>query len=248
VLGDEIKNHLEEINFANDSLTSLNRELEGFSYSVSHDLRAPLRAINGYAKIIFEDYHDKLDEDGVNALNTILNNSKKMGELIDALLEFSRLGRKEVNKSELNMNEIADSVIAELKSENLNKVTIIREEMPPAHGDSTLIRSVWTNLISNALKYSNRADKSLIEIGAYAENGDMVYFVKDNGAGFDMAYYDKLFGVFQRLHSQEEFAGTGIGLAMVQKILMRHHGKIWAQSKVNEGSTFYFTLPIMNLN
>jgi PAS domain S-box-containing protein len=248
VLGDEIKNHLEEINFANDSLTSLNRELEGFSYSVSHDLRAPLRAINGYAKIIFEDYHDKLDEDGVDALNTILNNSKKMGELIDALLEFSRLGRKEVNKSELNMNEIADSVIAELKSENLNKVTIIREEMPPAHGDSTLIRSVWTNLISNALKYSNRADKSLIEIGAYAENGDMVYFVKDNGAGFDMAYYDKLFGVFQRLHSQEEFAGTGIGLAMVQKILMRHHGKIWAQSKVNEGSTFYFTLPIMNLN
>jgi PAS domain S-box-containing protein len=248
VLGDEIKSHLEEINFANHSLTSLNKELEGFSYSVSHDLRAPLRAINGYAKIIFEDYHDKLDEEGVDALNTILNNSKKMGELIDALLEFSKLGRKEVIKSELNMTEIVDGVIGELKSDNLNNASIVRKEILPAYGDSTLIKSVWTNLISNALKYSNKTHRSAIEIGSYAENGEMVYFVKDNGAGFDMVYYDKLFGVFQRLHSQEEFAGTGIGLAMVQKILMRHHGKIWAQSKVNEGSTFFFTLPAMNLN
>lgn len=225
-------------------ISAVNSELEAFSYSISHDLRAPLRAINGYAKILHEDYASYLDADGISALNSIHSNSKKMGELIDALLAFSKLGRKQVTTSQLNM----DALVKLVKEETANKSSKIEftlHELLPAKGDQVLIKQVWVNLISNAIKYSNQKLKSMIEIGSYSKDNLVIYYVKDNGAGFDMQYYDKLFGVFQRLHSQEEFEGTGIGLAIVQKIIQRHNGAVWAESKLNEGTCFYFSLPAL---
>lgn len=225
---------------------SVNKELEAFTYSVSHDLRAPLRAINGYAKILHEDYTTILDEDGMNTLNAIMKNSKRMGELIDDLLAFSRLGRKIVTVSEINMSVLVKSVTEEAMVGNNGDVEFVIKELLPAKGQQALIKQVWVNLISNAIKYSKHKPKIIIEIDSYNKDNMIVYSVKDNGAGFDMQYYDKLFGVFQRLHSQEEFEGTGIGLAIVQKIIQRHNGTAWAESKINEGASFYFSLPIIN--
>lgn len=226
--------------------TAVNKELEAFTYSVSHDLRAPLRAINGYSKILQEDYAMKLDADGISSLNAILNNSKKMGELIDDLLAFSRLGRKEITTSEINMNILVKSVKEEEIIGNSNEIEFKINELPSAMGQQALIKQVWVNLISNAIKFSKNQPKITIEIGSYFKDNVVVYYIKDNGAGFEMQYYDKLFGIFQRLHSQEEFEGTGIGLAIVQKIVTRHNGKVWAESKLNEGSCFYFSLPTIN--
>jgi len=231
---------------AEEQLLAVNKELEAFTYSVSHDLRAPLRAINGYAKILQEDYVEKLDADGMNSLSAILNSSKKMGELIDDLLAFSRLGRKVVTTSEINMTGLVKSVKEEEMIGNSNEIEFVIPELLPAKGQQALIRQVWVNLISNAIKYSKHKPKISIEIGSYYKDNLVVYYVKDNGAGFDMQYYGKLFGVFQRLHSQEEFEGTGIGLAIVQKIINRHNGTVWAESKLNEGSCFYFSLPNIN--
>lgn len=228
---------------AEEQLQAVNKELEAFSYSVSHDLRAPLRAVNGYAKILQEDYAEKIDEDGISALQSIMNNSKKMGVLIDDLLAFSRLGRKEIATSEINMHTLVRSVRDEVLNGEEKETEFKIEQLPPAFGDQSLIRQVWVNLISNAIKYSQRNPRPLIEIGAHSNGSTVEYYVKDNGAGFDMQYYDKLFGVFQRLHSQEEFEGTGIGLAIVQKIISRHNGTIRAEAKINEGACFYFTLP-----
>ncbi|MBB2144302.1 GHKL domain-containing protein [Pedobacter sp. LMG 31464] len=220
-----------------------NKELESFSYSVSHDLRAPIRGINGYSRILVEDYGDKLDAEGTQVLQAIINNSKKMGELIDDLLAFSKLGRKEVTFSEINMVNLVNSVIEEMLLEDDENIPQFKiDVLPPANGDKSLIKQVWINLISNAIKYSKHKEKTNIEIGAYKKDNLVVYYVKDEGAGFDMQYYDKLFGVFQRLHSQEEFEGTGIGLAIVQKIVNRHNGTVWAESKVNEGTCFSFSL------
>ncbi|TSD67077.1 GHKL domain-containing protein [Inquilinus sp. KBS0705] len=229
-------------------LESVNKDLESFSYSVSHDLRAPIRAINGYTKILKEDYEEILDEAGINVLQSIIDNSKKMGTLIDDLLAFSKLGRKQVTVSDINMDELVQSV----KDELINEVSdcIPEFKIAPlitAQGDRSLIKQVWINLISNAIKYSRYKNQILIEIGAFEKDKHVVYYVKDYGAGFDMQYYDKLFGVFQRLHSQEEFEGTGIGLAIVQKVVHRHYGKVWAESKLNEGTTFYFSLPNNNI-
>jgi signal transduction histidine kinase len=229
-------------------LETANKELESFSYSVSHDLRAPIRAINGYAQILEEDYTGKFDEDGTKALHSIMANSKKMGCLIDDLLAFSRLGREQVTVSEINMNTLVTSVIEELLTEDPeNRVKLKLSPLPHARVDPALIKQVWINLISNAIKYSKYKPKTNIEIGASKDDGFVVYHVKDHGAGFDMQYYDKLFGVFQRLHSQEEFEGTGIGLAIVQKIVHRHNGTVWAESKPDEGTCFYFSLPDIQL-
>jgi len=228
---------------AEDELMLVNKELEAFTYSVSHDLRAPLRAINGYAKIIQEDYALVLQDDGMNSLNAIMNNSRKMGELIDDLLAFSRLGRKVVETSEIIMSSLVTSVRDEELVGNTANIEITIHELHPALGQQALIKQVWVNLISNAIKYSKHKAKSIIEIGSYYKGNKVVYYVKDNGAGFDMQYYDKLFGVFQRLHSQEEFEGTGIGLAIVQKIVTRNNGAVWAEAKVDEGACFYFSLP-----
>jgi len=225
-----------------DQLHSVNKELEAFSYSVSHDLRAPLRAINGFAKILFEDYASTLDADGIDSLNAIMNNSKKMGILIDDLLAFSRLGRKEISTSLINMTDLVKSVKEEELTGNTNEIEFLIHTLPPAKGDQALIKQVWVNLISNAIKYSKHKPKSKIEIGSYHKGHEIVYFVKDNGVGFDMQYYNKLFGVFQRLHSSVEFEGIGVGLAIVQKIVHRHKGIVWAESKLNEGACFYFSL------
>jgi light-regulated signal transduction histidine kinase (bacteriophytochrome) len=227
-------------------LENANKELGSFSYSVSHDLRAPIRAINGYTKILQEDYADKLDTDGMSVLHSILRNSKKMGDLIDDLLAFSKLGRKQVTVCEIDMDALVQVVKDEFifeEGENIPQYTFIK--LPNAWGDQSLIKQVWINLISNAIKYSKHKEKTSIEIGGYLKDNYVLYYVKDKGAGFDMQYYDKLFGVFQRLHSQEEFDGTGIGLAIVEKIVQRHNGTVWADSVINEGSCFSFSLPLI---
>jgi PAS domain S-box-containing protein len=238
-----VETDVTELKNSEEQLLEANKELEAFSYSVSHDLRAPLRAISGYSKILQEDCASKLTADEMNNLNSILNNSQKMGGLIDDLLTFSRLGRTQLTTSEINMVDLVQSVIEEEMVNKSNEIEFIVNDLPSAKGTLTLIRQVWINLISNAIKYSNQNPKARIEIGAYYKDRFIVYFVKDNGAGFDMKYYDKLFGVFQRLHSQDEFQGTGIGLAIVQKIIHRHHGTVWAESTLKENTTFYFSLP-----
>jgi len=228
-------------------LEAVNKELEAFSYSVSHDLRAPIRGINGYAQILEEDYADKLDADGMAVLHSIRKNSKKMGQLIDDLLAFSKLGRKQVTVADINMNSLVNILKEDFLAEDTEgRISFNIEDLPPAKGDQALIKQVWINLLSNAIKYSKNKPETPIAIGAYAEGTHIVYYVKDNGAGFDMQYYDKLFGVFQRLHSQEEFEGTGIGLAIVQKIVNRHNGTVWAKSKLNQETFFYFSLPNIN--
>ncbi|MBC7865098.1 MAG: PAS domain S-box protein [Bacteroidia bacterium] len=232
-----------------EQLEAVNKELEAFSYSVSHDLRAPLRAISGYTKILEEDYGVQIDEDGRKILKTILLNSKKMGNLIDDLLAFSKLGRKQVTVSEINMMSLVDAVKEELFFEDSEIKTEFKlNALPAAKGDRSLIKQVWTNLISNAVKYSKYKVTPHVEIGAYEKDQQIVYYIKDNGAGFDMQYYNKLFGVFQRLHSSAEFEGTGIGLAIVQKIVQRHNGTVWAEAKPGEGACFYFSLPLVPKN
>ncbi|MEO7975526.1 ATP-binding protein [Flavobacterium sp.] len=236
-----------ELFLANSELKKAQEELEAFSYSVSHDLRAPIRAINGYTQILVEDHAKFIDDDGQKILQAVIHNSRKMGLLIDDLLAFSKLGRKQVTSEPVNMGVLVNDVINEVVSENGNTIPVFDiGPIIPAVGDASLIKQVWINLISNAIKYSKYKPEILIKISSYTEKDKIVYCVKDFGAGFDMEYYDKLFGVFQRLHSQEEFDGTGIGLAIVQKIINRHHGTVWAESKLGQGAAFYFTLPNIN--
>lgn len=220
-----------------------NKELESFSYSVSHDLRAPLRSINGYAQIIQEDHAQQLSEEAKRMLNVIRNNAKKMGVLIDDLLAFSRMGRKEVVRLEIDFNQMVEPIIAELEKGTDKPVAITVKKLHPAQGDPALLSQVFVNLISNAIKYSSKKETPQVEIGSFEKEDEYVYYVKDNGAGFDMQYAHKLFGVFQRLHSNEEFEGTGVGLAIVQRIIVKHGGRVWAEGKTNEGATFYFSLP-----
>lgn len=219
-----------------------NKELESFSYSVSHDLRAPLRAINGYTKMIQEDYSGIFDEEGQRLFENIKSNAEKMGTLIDDLLSFSRLGKKPVQKSKVDTREIVDNVLKEVNKSANPAVQIKIHSLAPSDGDPALLVQVWTNLISNAIKYSSKKEKPEIEIGSMQSGEETIYYIKDNGAGFDMRYIDKLFGVFQRLHSSSEFEGTGVGLAIVYRIVTKHGGRIWAEAKVDEGATFYFTI------
>lgn len=233
-----------ELTLANDELKKAQEELEAFSYSVSHDLRAPIRAINGYTQILIEDHIDAIDDDGKNVLNGIIKNSNKMGVLIDDLLAFSKLGRKQVSAVNINMKTLVTGVISDLTIEKDENTPLFEiDELAPANGDPSLIKQVWINLISNAIKYSKYKSETRIKITSTSKNDKIIYSIKDWGAGFEMEYYDKLFGVFQRLHSQDEFSGTGIGLAIVQKIVNRHHGTVWAESKLDAGAKFYFSLP-----
>jgi light-regulated signal transduction histidine kinase (bacteriophytochrome) len=221
-----------------------NKELESFSYSVSHDLRAPLRAVNGYAQILKESYGTQLEPEASRLMNNIMNNATKMGRLIDDLLTLSRLGRKELVKINIPMHDMVTNLCGEIKNgQNNRNIQFQINELQPAKGDSGVIKQAWVNLISNAVKFSKLKEKAIIEIGSEVKGDEIIYYIKDNGVGFDMRYADKLFGVFQRLHSDEEFEGTGVGLAIVQRIISKHGGSVWAEGKVNEGATFYFSLP-----
>lgn len=229
---------------ANADVTQLNKDLESFTYSVSHDLRAPLRSVNGYANVLIEDYGEQLDDEAKRVIGVIAKNGRRMGQLIDDLLNFSRLGRKELQLTAISMDVMVHSVIDEIREtgENLN-AQIDVQALPAAKADMQMMRQVWHNLIANALKYSGKNDKPVITIGSTEQEGDVVYFVKDNGVGFNMLYVDKLFGVFQRLHKSDEFEGTGVGLALVKRITDRHKGRVWAEGELGKGATFYFSLP-----
>lgn len=230
----------------NEELEYSNKELESFSYSVSHDLRTPLRALDGYCKILQEDYAQISDAERERIIGKIRYNAKKMGTLVDDLIAFSRLGKKEIKKSKINMNEMVEMVLSELNDSLSHKAAIKLENLLPANADKSLLQQVWINLISNAVKYSSKKEKPEVKIGSVESENEVKYYIKDNGAGFNMEYVSKLFGVFQRLHSENEFQGTGIGLAIVHRIIEKHGGKIWAEGKENEGATFYFTLPNNN--
>jgi PAS domain S-box-containing protein len=223
-------------------LEATNKELESFSYSVSHDLRAPLRAIDGFALMIEEDSGERLDAEGTRHLAVIRENSRKMGCLIDDLLVFSRLGRQPVANRDVNIESIVREVIEETVALGASPKFEVGP-LPPARGDRALLRQVWLNLIANAVKYSGKALEPSIQITGIRVGGENQYSVRDNGVGFDMAYADKLFGVFQRLHRADEFAGTGVGLAIVHRIVTRHGGRVWAEGKVNQGAVFSFALP-----
>ncbi|HEY3369226.1 MAG TPA: PAS domain S-box protein [Prolixibacteraceae bacterium] len=224
-------------------LEAINKELEAFSYSVSHDLRAPLRSIDGFSNKILKDYGDLFDEQGKDYFFRVKNASQHMGHLIDDLIKLSRISRVEINTEAINLSLMASSIVTELKESDPERKTgfYIQDEMM-AHGDKNLIQIALQNLLENAWKYSRNEPFSKIEFGTLLKNEQRVYFIRDNGVGFDMKYADKLFGAFQRLHSLSEFEGTGIGLATVQRIIRRHHGTIWADSEVNVGTTFFFTL------
>lgn len=224
-------------------LEETNKELESFSYSVSHDLRAPLRAINGNARILEEDYLDKLDEEARYVLGKIHNNVKRMDRLIEDLLAFSKIGKKAVRRSRINMEDQVRNVIADIEGATTHNASIKIQALPAACVDPSLFSQVWINLISNAIKYSGKKAHPEIEIGSDVQGKETVYYVKDNGAGFDMLYADKLFGTFQRLHDASDFEGSGIGLAIVKRIITKHGGRIWAEAKIDEGATFYFAIP-----
>ena len=225
-------------------LEMTNKDLESFSYSVSHDLRAPLRAIDGFSRILEEDYSKKLDEDGKRTLNTIIESTKQMGRLIDDLLAFSRLGRQEVKKQEIDMSVLANEVYDELKRQYPDRDIDFRiKKLPSAYADASLMRQVWINYLSNAIKFTRNNPNAVIEVSAKGDDDSVTYYIKDNGAGFDMAYANKLFGVFQRLHAQKDFEGTGVGLAIVKRVVDRHGGTVSAKAEVNKGATVSFTLP-----
>ncbi|HMJ67347.1 MAG TPA: PAS domain S-box protein [Cyclobacteriaceae bacterium] len=223
-------------------LEAVNKELEAFSYSISHDLRAPLRIIDGFATILMEDA-DGHDERIAKHARTISRNATRMGQLVDDLLNFSRLGRTQIKVTVVDMRGLVDQVLEEFQAADLIKTANINiNDLHPAKGDGSLIKQVWVNLLSNAIKYSSKKEKPVVELGMVPKADPPTWFVKDNGAGFSMDYASKLFGVFQRLHKQDEFDGTGVGLALVQRIVLRHGGRVWAESKLNEGATFFFTL------
>lgn len=224
-------------------LEAANKELEAFSYSVSHDLRAPLRAIDGFTSMLLEGYSSLLDAEGKRLCGVISGSARDMGRLIDDLLAFSRVGRTAMHVSDVDMAAMARAICYEVTSPGERERIEFRiAQLPPAQADPSLLRQVWTNLLSNAVKFTSKKEKALIEIGAEELPGGTVYSVKDNGAGFEMQYKNKLFGVFQRLHSTKEFEGTGVGLAIVQRIVVRHGGKVWAEGETGKGASFSFTL------
>ena len=239
------KRNEEKTEKLNVELSAIVKELGAFSYSVSHDLKAHLRAIAGFSSILSEEYAPKLDDNGRRLIGVINDNTRVMEQLIDDLLKLARMAKQPIDVVNIDMTTLAQSVCHELE-EGFSRDRVIEvsvKPLPPARADYTLVRQIFTNLISNAMKFTAHKDKAVIEIGGYDKDGDCVYYVKDNGAGFDMKYKDKLFGVFQRLHGQDEFSGTGVGLAIVSNAVLRHGGKAWAQGQVDKGATFYFTLP-----
>ena len=245
------REHLEELvgertndlEISNRYLNEAIKELETFSYSISHDLKAPLRAISGFSGMLSQDYSGSLDEEGNRILNVINENAVQMGQQIDDILKYSRTARKPLESGEINIKKLAEGVISELKGDYKDRDIVFDiQEMPNCKGDSVLIKQVLMNLISNAIKFTGNEKKAEIELGSMQADNEIIYYVKDNGVGFNMKYADKLFGLFQRLHSTKEFEGTGVGLALVQRLIYKHRGKVWAEAEVNKAATFYFSL------
>jgi signal transduction histidine kinase len=227
-----------------EKLNNVNQELEAFTYSVSHDLRAPLRAIEGFSKFLLSDYSEKLDEEGKRFISVIRDNTKKMDQLITDLLRLSRVTKSEMTFTKIGMAQLAAATYNEIATEEEKQAfEFIVEDIPDAKGDTTLIKQVWSNFIGNSLKYSAKSEHKKINIGYLNDENSITYFVRDSGAGFNSKYKDKVFGVFQRLHKDNEFKGTGVGLAIVKRILDKHNGKVWAEGAVDKGATFYFSLP-----
>ncbi len=239
------KHHLEElVDQKTRQLKAANKELEAFSFSVSHDLRAPLRSMEGFSQILLSKYSDKINSEVRDYLNRIRNSSRQMSQLIDDLLQLARITRKEVKKEKVNLSKLAKEEISRIRQQDKRrKADISIQEQVFAFGDRTLIRIALYNLLDNAWKFTGPRETACIEFGSSDGGQDEIYFVKDNGVGFDEKYKGKLFGAFQRLHSESEFPGTGIGLATVQRIIHKHEGEIWAESKLGKGATFYFTIP-----
>lgn len=226
------------------ALAETNKELEAFTYSVSHDLRAPLRAIDGFSKMLVRDHETKLDEEGKRKLDIIRSNAQRMGQLIDDLLSLSRLGHRAMSHCAIEMKDLAEEVWKELSVLNPGiNVKLRFGPSPCAYGDRILVKQVIFNLLSNAIKFTAARRDGVVEIGGCGKENEALFYVKDNGVGFDMQYYDKLFGIFQRLHDPREYDGMGVGLAIVQRVIHRHGGRVWAEGKVGEGAVFYFTLP-----
>jgi light-regulated signal transduction histidine kinase (bacteriophytochrome) len=239
----ELNRAKDELQTVNAALETANRELESFSYSVSHDLRAPLRSIDGFSQALLEDYGEKLDEEGKDNLQRVRGATQRMGELIDDMLNLSRVSRTEIRLETVDLSAMARTIAAELRrSQPERQVEFVIAEGMVADGDGGLLKAALENLIGNAWKFSGKRTAAKIEFGITEHEGNSAYFVRDNGAGFNTAYADKLFGAFQRLHGQNEFSGTGIGLATVQRVVHRHGGQVWAEGEVGKGATFYFTL------
>ena len=240
----EIFQSSQKLQAANQQLETANHELEAFSYSVSHDLRAPLRGVDGYVRMLQEDYGDRLDAEGNRLIGVVSSEAKRMGRLIDDLLAFSRMGRQQMQRNPVDMADLARGVFENLTSAAPGTAPRFElQPLPTAQGDAAMLRQVFANLLGNAVKFSRHQAAPVIDVGGSSRDGENTYYVKDNGAGFDEQYRHKLFGVFQRLHSEEEFEGTGVGLALVQRVIHRHGGKVWAESKPGLGAIFYFTLP-----
>ncbi|TLY31274.1 MAG: PAS domain S-box protein [Nitrospirae bacterium] len=232
----------QEIQQHSVALEAANKELDAFSYSVAHDLRAPLRAIDGFSRVLLEEHAPTLPPEAQHYLNAVRRNSQRMGLLIDDLLAFSRLSRQPLNKQLVRPADLVRQCVDELRAEQQGRrVEIAIGDLPACQADPALLKHVWMNLMSNALKYTRKQEVAVIEVGSREQAGACVYFVKDNGVGIDMQYADKLFGVFQRLHRPEDYEGTGVGLAIVQRVIHRHGGRVWAEAAVNKGATFYFT-------
>ncbi|MBN9522084.1 two-component sensor histidine kinase [bacterium] len=230
---------------ANAQLAAANQELEAFSYSVSHDLRAPLRSIDGFSRILLEDFAGSLPDEAKEYLQDVRASARHMGQLVDDLLAFARLSRQPIRAQQVRTGEVVRQCLEELRAEREGRqVELVVADLPPCTGDAALLKQVWVNLLANALKYSRKAAAARVEVGfsTAGEAGEVTYFVRDNGVGFDMRYAHKLFGVFQRLHRAEEFEGTGVGLAIVQRVVHRHGGRVWADARPGEGATFFFTL------
>jgi len=227
-----------------EQLQNANKELEAFAYSVSHDLRAPLRSIIGYSNILAEEYHDKVDEEGHRIIHTIIKNTNRMGQLIDDLLEFSRMGRKNLSRDPVNMSTLVNEVVEDMQAnENKRKIEFNILNLMTCKADRNMMQQVWINLVSNALKYTRNQEVARIEIGSETDHDMIHYYIRDNGVGFNMKYSNKLFGVFQRLHTVDEFEGTGVGLALVKRIINRHGGEVWADSTVGKGTILHFSIP-----
>lgn len=240
----KVKKLNEELGHHASEIEEVNKGLETFAYSVSHDLRVPLRSIDGFSQTLLDEYTDKLDDEGKRLLNVVSENARKMGQLIEDILAFSRAGRQEMSVAKINMENLAGAALDGLQQATAGRdLTVDIKPLPPARGDLSMLQQVWINLLVNAIKFTRGKPAAHIEVGGSAQGAELVYYVRDNGAGFNMQYADNLFGAFQRLHRADEFEGSGIGLAIVKRIITKHGGRVWAEGKPNEGATFYFSLP-----